>query len=135
MAELKLLTTHISDTVLAITALNDVVMCMLLSFAVELANNWIPLVSMWVLLCNTEFVAFMMEAVKPMMKFVAGRYSADTTGSDESYDSDPRGVQHVCVRCIRVWHDGSEGGFRGEVGRENGRLRGGVVVVIVLCFE
>ncbi|KAL2323355.1 hypothetical protein Fmac_027734 [Flemingia macrophylla] len=97
MAELKLLATRISDTALASAALNDVAAWVLLSLAVALAGDRSPLVSVWVLLCGAAFVAFMMVAVKPAMKLVAGRYSADTTGGDESY---------VCLTLVCVMVSG-----------------------------
>ncbi|TKY52820.1 Cation/H(+) antiporter 20 [Spatholobus suberectus] len=91
LAELKLLTTSVGGTAMAAAAFNDVAAWILLALAIALAGDGAshvhksPLVSLWVLLSGVAFVVFMMAAVKPAMRFVAGRWSPATGAVDETY--------------------------------------------------
>ncbi|CAN1135303.1 Cation/H(+) antiporter 20 [Linum perenne] len=85
LAELRLLTTRIGETAMAAAAFNDIAAWILLALAVALAGNGDALVSVWVLLSGVGFVAFMMIAVRPGMKWVAGRCSPEHDVVDEAY--------------------------------------------------
>ncbi|CAN1135307.1 Cation/H(+) antiporter 20 [Linum perenne] len=92
LAELRLLTTRIGETAMAAAAFNDIAAWILLALAVALAGNGeeggphkSALVSVWVLLSGVGFVAFMMIAVRPGMKWVAGRCSPEHDVVDEAY--------------------------------------------------
>ncbi|KAK6126150.1 hypothetical protein DH2020_040128 [Rehmannia glutinosa] len=84
LAELKLLTTRVGETAMAAAALNDVAAWISLALAVALAGNGgdgprkSPLISIWVLLSGVVFVAFMMVAIKPAMKWLARQCSDQT---------------------------------------------------------
>ncbi|MED6173423.1 Cation/H(+) antiporter 20 [Stylosanthes scabra] len=90
LAELKLLTTPVGETAMAAAAFNDVAAWILLALAVALAGNAdgshkSPLVSVWVLLSGAAFVIFMMTVIRPAMKLVARRCSAEHDAVDEAY--------------------------------------------------
>ncbi|KAL7133819.1 hypothetical protein ABFS83_12G165500 [Erythranthe nasuta] len=91
LAELKLLTTSVGETAMAIAAINDVVAWISLALAVALAGNGgdgpskSPLISVWVLLSGVVFVAFMVVAVKPAMNCVARRWSSQHETGGEAY--------------------------------------------------
>ncbi|KAI3447675.1 hypothetical protein Pfo_004340 [Paulownia fortunei] len=92
LAELKLLTTRVGETAMAVAALNDVAAWIFLALAVALAGNnggdgsrKSPLISIWVLLSGILFVAFMMVAIKPAMKWVERRRSRQHDTVDEAY--------------------------------------------------
>ncbi|KAL0426338.1 UNVERIFIED_CONTAM: Cation/H(+) antiporter 20 [Sesamum latifolium] len=93
LAELKLLTTHVGETAMAAAAFNDVAAWISLALAVALAGNGgdgperSPLISIWVLLSGVLFVAFMMVAIKPAMKWVDRRCSSEHDTGDEVYIS------------------------------------------------
>ncbi|KAK4392231.1 Cation/H(+) antiporter 20 [Sesamum angolense] len=93
LAELKLLTTHVGETAMAAAAFNDVAAWISLALAVALAGNGgdgpktSPLISIWVLLSGVLFVAFMMVAIKPAMKWVDRRCSSEHDTGDEAYIS------------------------------------------------
>ncbi|KAK4432373.1 Cation/H(+) antiporter 20 [Sesamum alatum] len=93
LAELKLLTTHVGETAMAAAAFNDVAAWISLALAVALAGNGgdgpkkSPLISIWVLLSGVLFVAFMMVAIKPVMKWVDRRCSSEHDTGDEAYIS------------------------------------------------
>ncbi|CAN1135309.1 Cation/H(+) antiporter 20 [Linum perenne] len=70
---------------MAAAAFNDIAAWILLALAVALAGNGDALVSVWVLLSGVGFVAFMMIAVRPGMKWVAGRCSPEHDVVDEAY--------------------------------------------------
>ena len=91
LAELKLLTTQVGETAMAAAAFNDVAAWILLALAVALAgggdsgNHKSPLISIWVLLSGAAFVAFMLIAIRPAMKWVARRCSPQHDVVDEAY--------------------------------------------------
>ncbi|CAI0472661.1 unnamed protein product [Linum tenue] len=85
LAELKLLTTRVGETAMAAAAFNDVAAWILLALAVALAGDGSPLVSVWVMLSGLGFVGFMMLAVRPAMRWVAGRCSSEHDAVDEAY--------------------------------------------------
>jgi Kef-type K+ transport system membrane component KefB len=91
LAELKLLTTQVGETAMAAAAFNDVAAWILLALAVALAgggdggNHKSPLISIWVLLSGAAFVAFMLIAIGPAMKWVARRCSPQHDVVDEAY--------------------------------------------------
>ncbi|KAI6675042.1 hypothetical protein NL676_002948 [Syzygium grande] len=92
LAELKLLTTQVGETAMAAAAFNDMAAWILLALAVALAGDGAeggahksPLVSLWVLLSGVAFVAFMMVAVRPAMRWVARRCSSEHDVVDEAY--------------------------------------------------
>lgn len=92
LAELKLLTTRVGETAMAAAAFNDIAAWILLALAVALAGDGeggggkSPLVSVWVLLSGAGFVAFMLYAIGPVMKWVASRGCSDNDGAvDEVY--------------------------------------------------
>ncbi|KAE8099433.1 hypothetical protein FH972_017416 [Carpinus fangiana] len=91
LAELKLLTTQVGETAMAAAAFNDVAAWILLALAVALAsggdsgNHKSPLISIWVLLSGAAFVAFMLIAIRPAMKWVAHRCSPQHDVVDEAY--------------------------------------------------
>lgn len=82
LAELKMLTTHVGELAMAAAAFNDVAAWILLALAVALAggNHKSPLISIWVLISGVTFVAFMFILVRPMMTWVANRYSSQIEG-------------------------------------------------------
>ncbi|MCO5586276.1 hypothetical protein L7F22_040215 [Adiantum nelumboides] len=74
LTERRLLTTDVGQMSMAAIAVNDVVACILLAFAVALSGtNTSPLIALWVLLCAVGFVVIMFAAVKPMMAKVASQ--------------------------------------------------------------
>ncbi|KAH9620473.1 hypothetical protein KSS87_016583 [Heliosperma pusillum] len=92
LAELKLLTTHVGQTAMAVAAFDDVTAWILLALAVALAGNGVaggshnsPLISVWVLLCGIGFVALMFICVKPIMAWVARRCSSEQDAMNELY--------------------------------------------------
>ncbi|CAI0472664.1 unnamed protein product [Linum tenue] len=85
LAELKLLTTRVGETAMAAAAFNDVAAWILLALAVALAGDGVPVVSVWVMLSGLGFVGFMMLAVRPAMRWVAGRCSSEHDAVDEAY--------------------------------------------------
>ncbi|KAM7526316.1 hypothetical protein LguiA_016218 [Lonicera macranthoides] len=92
LAELKLLTTEVGETAMAVAAYNDVVAWILLALAVALAGNGAeggphksPLISLWVLLSGVAFVSFMMVVIRPFMKWVVRRCSPEHGSVDEAY--------------------------------------------------
>ncbi|KAK8516831.1 hypothetical protein V6N11_046786 [Hibiscus sabdariffa] len=90
LAELKLLTTPVGETAMAAAAFNDVAAWILLALAVALAGDGpgehkSPLISIWVLLSGVAFVVFMMFVIRPAMKWVARRCSAEGGAVDEAY--------------------------------------------------
>ncbi|KAF3449263.1 hypothetical protein FNV43_RR09991 [Rhamnella rubrinervis] len=91
LAELRLLTTRVGETAMAAAAFNDVAAWILLALAVALTGNGeggeqkSPLVSIWVLLSGVGFVTFMMIVIRPVMKWVAGRFSPENDTVDEAY--------------------------------------------------
>ncbi|RWR76794.1 cation/H+ antiporter 20 [Cinnamomum micranthum f. kanehirae] len=90
LAELKLLTTSVGETAMAAAAFNDVAAWVLLALAVALSGSSAggshksPLISVWVLLSGVGFVAFMMVAVRPLMKWVARRSSSENGSVEEA---------------------------------------------------
>ncbi|KAL4346897.1 hypothetical protein GQ457_17G007990 [Hibiscus cannabinus] len=90
LAELKLLTTPVGETAMAAAAFNDVAAWILLALAVALAGDGPgehknPLISIWVLLSGVAFVVFMMFVIRPAMKWVGRRCSAEGAAVDEAY--------------------------------------------------
>ncbi|XP_062167426.1 cation/H(+) antiporter 20 [Alnus glutinosa] len=91
LAELKLLTTQLGETAMAAAAFNDLAAWILLALAVALAGNGAggshksPLIAIWVLLSGVAFVAFMLIAIGPAMKWVARRCSPQHDVVDEAY--------------------------------------------------
>lgn len=92
LAELKLLTTQVGETAMAAAAFNDLAAWILLALAVALAGDGqsgkhhkSPLIAIWVLLSGAAFVAFMLIAIRPAMKWVARRSSMQHDAVDESY--------------------------------------------------
>ncbi|XP_058740204.1 cation/H(+) antiporter 20-like [Vicia villosa] len=92
LAELKLLTTRVGETAMAAAAFNDLAAWILLALAIALAGSGAgggksksPLVSVWVLLSGVAFVAFMMLVIRPVMKRVAKRCSAENKAVNEVY--------------------------------------------------
>jgi Kef-type K+ transport system membrane component KefB len=91
LAELKLLTTQLGETAMAAAAFNDLAAWILLALAVALAGDGAggshksPLIAIWVLLSGAAFVAFMLIAIGPAMKWVARRCSPQHDVVDEAY--------------------------------------------------
>ncbi|KAF4374213.1 hypothetical protein F8388_022979 [Cannabis sativa] len=89
LAELKLLTTQVGEMAMAAAAFNDVAAWILLALAVALAggSSSSSLVSIWVLLSGVAFVAFMMLAVRPVMRWVSKQCSSghQQVSGDEVY--------------------------------------------------
>ncbi|KAH7553673.1 hypothetical protein ACOSP7_029520 [Xanthoceras sorbifolium] len=93
LAELKLLTTQVGETAMAAAAFNDVAAWILLALAVALAGDGAesggekksPVIAVWVLLSGIAFVVFMMVVIRPAMKWVARRCSAEHDMVDEAY--------------------------------------------------
>ncbi|KAJ8636870.1 hypothetical protein MRB53_011137 [Persea americana] len=90
LAELKLLTTPVGEIAMAAAAFNDIAAWVLLALAVALSGSGSggphksPLISVWVLLSGVGFVAFMMVAVRPVMKWVARRSSSENGSVEEA---------------------------------------------------
>lgn len=86
LAELKLLTTPLGETTMAAAAFNDLAAWILLALAVALAGgDRSPLISLYVLLSGGAFVAFVMIAVRPAMRWVARRAVHGGDAVDEAY--------------------------------------------------
>ncbi|GMH30082.1 hypothetical protein Nepgr_031925 [Nepenthes gracilis] len=90
LSELKLLTTRVGETAMAAAAFNDVVAWILLALAIALAGDGgnthkSPIISLWVLLCGVAFVVFMIFAVQPIMRWVAGKCPSEQDVLDEVY--------------------------------------------------
>ncbi|KAL3531833.1 hypothetical protein ACH5RR_005354 [Cinchona calisaya] len=94
LAELKLLTTRVGETAMAVAAFNDIAAWMLLAVAIALAGDAAenhngphksPLISLWVLLTGASFVVFMMVFIRPVMEFVGRKCSPEHDTIDEVY--------------------------------------------------
>ncbi|GAB2272494.1 Cation/H(+) antiporter 20 [Dionaea muscipula] len=93
LAELKLLTTRIGQTAMAAAAINDVVAWVLLALAIALASSGSssgahhksPIITLWVLLSGLAYVIVMYVAVRPVMRWVAGKCPSEQDVLDEAY--------------------------------------------------
>ncbi|XP_062076028.1 cation/H(+) antiporter 18-like [Humulus lupulus] len=74
LAELKLLTTDVGRMAMSAAAVNDVAAWILLALAIALSGDTSsPLVSLWVLLCGTTFVAFCYFVIPLIFRWMAHR--------------------------------------------------------------
>ncbi|KAF3456475.1 hypothetical protein FNV43_RR01125 [Rhamnella rubrinervis] len=85
LAELKLLTTDVGRIAMSAAAVNDVAAWILLALAIALSgDNTSPIVSLWVLLTGTAFVAFAVIVLRPILA-VMGRRSPEGEPVKELY--------------------------------------------------
>ncbi|KAJ6796230.1 cation/H(+) antiporter 19 [Iris pallida] len=92
LAELKLLTTDLGRMAMSAAAVNDVAAWILLALAIALSGTGSPLVSLWVLLTGTAFVAAVAVFLRPILAWMARR----------SPDGEPVKEIYICATLTTV---------------------------------